>query len=332
MASSQGLYELSLSGQLSLVNTTTGKRSPIGAPLTTSGWVMPADGCSPTAVDTTGKWIYTWARNATAVAAAAATAAVTPPWWVLGVELLSGMVRKAYPLPAVFPPDLPACAHAIAADSGWHAYVALITRDTSPRLVTYRFTFTWPYSNEVVSIVDADVGELVFGAAVDTPSAAVTNTTLWLRMLTDGILGVDLVTQAPSRRLPVPAARGVPLGLQYDTFGARRVTYVPLVVGGGDPAVLAYYEDAGTGTPELVVPDGAVTYAAPAHPCYAALAGDLRNMTVVTRLGSLLSVRLADSVTMEQVDGWCLPVTAMGADQGAAIPCPLFVAYEPLVF
>ena len=76
------------------------------------------------------------------------------------MELRDGSVRKAYPLPAAFPPGLPACAHAVAEDGGWHAYVAAVTRGASPRLLMWRFEFTWPFSNETLPLLDVPLAAL----------------------------------------------------------------------------------------------------------------------------------------------------------------------------
>lgn len=140
-ATAQGLYFTNSSTeQLLLVDFATGKTVPDGPGLASQGFQVPS--CTPSAIDTTGKWYYTLAKNASHPG----------PWIAIAAELVGGNIRKAYPLPALFPPQLDACDHTITADGSWHAYISAVTPDN--RLVSGRFLFTWPQSDEYVQIAN----------------------------------------------------------------------------------------------------------------------------------------------------------------------------------
>lgn len=302
--SSQGFYLLAAkSATLLLTDLESGAQTPLGTGLP-PGLQAPSD-CTPTAIDQTGKWAYTFAR--------APGAPSSTPWSVVSMELRDGSVRKEYALPAAFPPELPACAHALAEDGGWHAYVAAVTRDRAPRFVLWRFTYTWPFSNESVPLVDVPLSALGMGAAPPTLTLAVSNFTAWLA-LEKGLVGVDLSTNEPSRRLPI--AGGPVQGLQYDVAGVPRKVVAVLAEDGHASSLLSFV-DTGAGTPEVQrVPTARV---APGAAGWVALANDKSALVVLT--GSR-AVALA-------LDGGAVVgnVSACGG-----LGCPIACVYQPFVF
>ena len=302
-SASQGFYLIQpRTAQLLLTDLTTGAQMPLGAGLP-APWEAPPD-CTPTAIEQTGKWAYTFARPAGGAPGA--------PWSVVAMELRDGSVRKAYALPAAFPPALPACAHALAEDGGWHAYVAAVTQDSQPRLLLWRFTFTWPFSNESMPLLDVPLAALGMGAAPRTLTLVVSNFTAWLA-LEGGLVGVDLATRLPSRRLPTARGAAV-LGLQYDLATPRRV--VGVLVHGPSTSLIAF-TDTGEGVPEVQsVPTAAVALGAAG---WAALAND-RGELVVLEGGRALALALDSGAVAGNV-------SACSAG-GCAIAC----VYEPFVF
>jgi hypothetical protein len=307
-ASSQGLYTIEpFTGQLMLVNWTSALRTPIGGGIASLGWKVPAD-CTPTAVDTTGKWLYTFARRQDAPDSA--------PWSVLSLELRDGTIRKVYELPHAFPPALDACEHTLAEDGGWHAYVLAVTRDAAPRLIVYRFTYTWPASNESSLLLDAPLATLTAGQG-PALAAAVTNFTAWVA-LSNGLLGIDLVTLAATRVLPVKQG-SVLVGLQYSTFGAPRLTYGILVSSSSADTSIVSFADTGAGTPAL---SAAVVTGEPVAPDTAnrvALLSDRKALSVVSA---------GELVTLDVQSGAVLGRLRACVDRA----CPVAIAYEPLVF
>lgn len=303
---SQGFYLLApKTAQLLLTDLSTGAQTPICGGLDPLAWEAPAD-CTPTAVEQTGKWVYTFARAPGAPPGA--------PWSVVAMELRDGSVRKAYALPAAFPPDLPACAHAVAEDGGWHAYVAAVTRGASPRLIMWRFEFTWPFSNASAPVVDVPLSALGLGGAPATLTLAVSNFTAWLA-LEGGLVGVDLATLAPSRRLPLAGGVAV-AGLQYDFAGLpRRV--VGLATSRGGDASLFSFVDVGAGVPR--VESTPTARVAPGAAGWAALANDKDALVV---LGGGRAVALA-------LGGGAVAANVSACAAGA---CPIACAYEPFVF
>ena len=304
-AASQGFYLLApRTAQLLLTDLATGAQTPLGTGLP-APWEAPSD-CTPTAIEQTGKWAYTFARPA--------GAAPGTPWSVAAMELRDGSVRKAYALPAAFPPALPACAHALAEDGGWHAYVAAVTQDSAPRLLLWRFTYTWPFSNESMALLDVPLAALGMGAAPRTLTLAVTNFTAWLA-LEGGLVGVDLATRLPSRRLPTARGAAV-LGLQYDlAVTPRRV--VAVLMDGPSTSLIAF-TDTGMGVPEVhSVP--AAARVAPGAAGWVALAND-RGQLVVLEGGRALALALDSGAVAGNV-------SACSAG-GCAIAC----VYEPFVF
>jgi hypothetical protein len=295
-----------VTGQILLLNATSNERLPIGTGLAAQGWATPAD-CTPTAIDTTGKWIYTFARRLGAPSSS--------PWSVLSMELRDGSIRKIYSLPAQFPPTLAACEHALAEDGGWHAYVSAVTvRAAEPRLLMARFTFTWPASNESALLLDAPLAGLGLGSAPAVLSSAVTNFTCWVT-LTGGLVGLDLLTLQPSRRLPLASGSAL-AGLQYDISGAQRLTY-GLLLGSDGGSSIASFADSGAGVPALA----AVATAEPAAldvANRAALLNDQGALSVASA-GQVLTLRLADGAVLARVPA-------------CASSCFTAMAYEPFVF
>lgn len=306
------------SGQLSRVDQSSGSLTPIGLGLASLGWALPADGCSPSAIDTTGKWIYVLARNGSAAAA---------PWWALGVELADGTVRKAYALPAAYPPALRACEHALSADGSWHGYISAITRDSAPRLLITRCTFTWPASNECDAVADLAVLPLGLGSGAATPMSAATNSTLWVS-LAGGLVGVglDAAQRAPPRLWPLPAQASIVGGLLYDVAGAQRVTYFLMQTAAG-AVRLARFVDTGVGALEVGFIPGAAP-SAPVAPNFVALLTDKKAMAFLSGAGALVTIDLEDTSVVGEVDAWC-----GGAEAGGeSLACPLLIEYQPFVF
>jgi len=327
-ASSQGLYLIApTTGQLLLVNQSDGTRSPVGPGLAALGWVVPAD-CTPTATDTTGKWVYTFARRSSAPPA-------TTPWSVLSLELRDGSIRKEYELPPAFPPSLAACEHGLAEDGAWHAYISAVTRDAAqpPRLVVWRFTYTWPASNESAPLVDMPLAALGMGdAPVGTLSTTVTNFSWWIS-LADGLAGIDLLTLAPSQTLPLsPGQAGARVeGLQYDISGEPRVTYGVLVSAAGQTSVLSFVDAGGSGT---IQPAGLLPTSVPAAP-------DVANSVALVNDHGALAIVSNNTIVTLDLNGTLLSrVPACSGDgggggdgnRGGRGGCPIAVAYEPFVF
>jgi hypothetical protein len=310
-ASSQGLYIMQpTTGTIELVNYTSNARTPVGTGIGALGWEVPSD-CSPTAIDTTGKWMYVMARNASG-----------SPWSVVSVELRDGSIRKVYELPSSFPPTLGACEHTITEDGDWHAYVsAAVNVDGVVRLVVWRFTFTWPDSDETVPVLDVPVASLGMGEALPVPISVVTNVTLWVG-LSDGLVGVDLATNASSRRLPLPAGSAWSR-LQYDISGAVRRTYALSTTTTAGPTgprnvtAIVSFVDNGSGIPKVEststsepVPPSAVGSVA--------LINDHSAIAVASG-GSLITLGLDGTVQSS------VPLCVGGT-------CPIGLAYQPFVF
>jgi hypothetical protein len=346
-ASSQGLWAVQPgTGQLVLIDPTSGSTTPVGVGLAALGWAVPTDGCSPTAIDTTGKWLYVLVRNASSAAMISSRDDV--PWTIVSVELRDGTIRKSYPLPPTFPPSLPACAHALTEDGGWHVYVSAVpvTPGAGPTLVVGRFTMTWPDSNEYVAVASVAVQPLGLGSPVPVPVSVVTNFTVWVT-LSGGLVGVDLASGAPSRSLPLGPGQAL-VGLQYSV--AQDTAYGLLVVSNGTAAggagfagaegaaapsalgvaaspsvAVATFVDTGAGVPQVALaPTGAA--AAPYRP---------NLVTLLTDKAAIASVSAAsgDLVTVG-TDGQGATVTPLGCHvgPGGGGGCPLLIAYEPFVF
>lgn len=303
-ASSQGLYILQPStGTIELLNYTSNSRSPIGPGISTLGWQVPND-CSPTAIDTTGKWMYVMARNTS-----------DSPWSVISVELRDGSIRKVYELPPSFPSSLLACEHTIAEDGDWHAYVSAVVKvDNDPRLIIWRFTFTWPDSNETIQMLDTPVASLGMGEPLPVPISIVTNVTLWFG-LSNGLIGVDLTTNTSSRRLPLPAG-STWSRLQYDISGAVRRTYAISTSSSNSTAIVSFVDN-GSGIPEIESTSTAVPVP-PNAVGSVALLND-RSAIAVASKGSIITLGL-DGIIQSSVEECVNDI------------CPIGLAYQPFVF
>ena len=323
MGALQGLYAVGpAAGQLARVNQSSGALAPIGAGLASQGWALPGDGCSPSAIDTTGKWIYVLARNASAPPAAS-------PWWALGVELVDGTVRKAYALPQAYPPSLRACDHALAADGSWHGFLTAVTRGSEPRLLVTRCTYTWPSSDECEQVADMAVLPLGLGAGAATPTSAATNFTLWVS-LAGGLVGVSLQEPgAPPRVWALPPQASIVGGLQYDVAGAQRATFFLMKTGAG-AVRLASFIDTGAGALAVALVPGAAP-SAPVAPNFVALLSDRKALALLDAAGALVTVDVEQTRVVARVDGWCSS-SAGGGGGGQGGVCPLLLEYQPFVF
>lgn len=262
----QGLYAmLPESGQLLLVDWLTGNATKVGVSLAEQGWLVPE--CTPAAIDPTGKWWYSLARNA--------SLGPSSPWNVVSTWLVDGTTRTAAPLPDVFPPDLPACAHALFADGGWHVFTAAeIPSAGGYRAIATLSDFTFPYPPHSWTLVlNASEAALGAGRLLMPPSIAATASTLWISG-TWGVAGASLQARlvrsaradsplAPGRLLPLPAGDEL-AGLQVNPSGRvfgllrsqsgralRRSGMRPGVGALFDEARVAYFDDSGSGTPTL---------------------------------------------------------------------------------
>ena len=239
------------------------------------------------------------------------------------LELRDGSIRKEYELPAAFPPSLAACEHGLAEDGAWHAYISAVTRSSAaqaPRVVVWRFTYTWPASNESVPLIDVPLAALGMGdAPAGALTTAVTNFSWWIS-LSDGLAGVDLQTLAPSQTLPLASGEaGARIeGLQYDISGEPRATYGVLTTAAGRTSVLSFVDAGGSGaiTAETIAPTSVP--AAPDAANRVALVNDLGAIAIVAN-GSILTL---------DVNGTLLSRAPACGEGG----CPVAIAYEPFVF
>jgi hypothetical protein len=311
-ASSQGLYIISPPfGQLTLVNYTSNERINIGRGISSLGWDIPHD-CSPTAIDTTGKWMYVFARNSSVPSPS--------PWHVLSIELRDGSIRKDYALPPIFPPTLSACEHSISEDGGWHAYVTAVTRGaTIPHLIMWRFTYTWPFSNESSLLIDVPLSSLDMGLSGPVLTSAVTNFTAWLS-LEKGLVGLDLTTLLPSRRLPITEGCNLS-GLQYSISGQVRRTYGLLNCNESNETFIADFVDRGSGIPILSTIRTAI-------PTPLQVANRVALLNDYQGGGAITLATNESLVTLNLLHGTV--VATISACKGES--CPIACAYEPLVF
>ena len=297
-----------------LVNYTSNERTAIGKGISVLGWEVPKD-CSPTAIDTTGKWMYIFARNASVPSPS--------PWHVLSLELRDGSIRKDYALPPIFPPSLSACDHAISEDGGWHAFVTAVTVGaTIPHLIMWRFTYTWPFSNESSLLLDIPLSSLGMGnTSGPVLTSAVTNFTAWLS-LEKGLIGLDLTTGLPSRRLPITDECNLS-GLQYSISGQVRRTYGLLNCNGGNETFIANFVDQGSGIPVLTtVRTDIPTPLQVAN--RVALLNDYPGGGAIT----LATTTNESLVTLSLLQGTV--VATVPACEGKI--CPIACAYQPFVF
>lgn len=303
-AYSQGLYVLQpLTGAIELVNYTSNTRTPVGTGIAHFGWHVPLD-CSPTTIDTTGKWMYVMARVAD-----------DSPWSVISMELRDGSIRKVYELPPSFPPSLCACDHSIAEDGDWHAYVSAVTNaGAEPRLVVWRFTFTWPDSNETVPVLDTTLASLGMGSALPVAISVVTDFTVWLG-LTAGFVGVDLATNNASRRLAI-AAGTTWSRPSYSTVGAVRRTYAISTSASNSTAIVSFVDD-GSGTPAVQ----STATAKPAPPDGAGFVALLDDRSAIAEISDGAIVTFGLDGSLQSAVQACVNDT-----------CPIALAYEPFVF
>jgi hypothetical protein len=197
--------------------------------------------------------------------------------------------------------------------------VAAVTRDAVPRLVVYSIEYTWPFSNDTLALLDAPVDAFGLGRApVGGPAASVSNFTIWVA-LERGLVGVDVQTRLPSRRLPVAPGAAL-VALQYDISGAPRRVYGVLVASGGASATLVNFVDGGAGVPAVRVVGAAGACAAPRGSGAAAICGDVGTLALLTDGGALVTLGLGDGVLRSSV-----PACINGS-------CPAAIVCEPFVF
>ena len=325
-ASLQGLYTLlPPSGQLALLNTTTGAATPVGQPLTAYGWVPSVD-CSPSAIDTTGKWMYVLARNNTG----------DGPLAVVSLELADGSIRAANTLPDRLPATLSPCDIAFAADGTWHVYLAAAVGDS---LVAYAYAFAPPYQEGFALVADVPTADLALGTPLPVPAAAVTYSTLWVA-LSDGLAGFSLgaaPTNATNvngtlRSLPISSATPV-AGLGFD-HKSDNVTAVLLLTPAGDGATLSSFVDVGAGTPTLT-PAGTGSGAGtpplppPTSPAAFALLTDKAALALLTSNNSVLVIAAATNGSLLSTAAVC---SSPSLRSDAPSSCPLTLSYEHFVF
>ena len=313
----QGLYiTLPASGQMQLVDPTTGGTTNDGAPLASQGWLVPP--CTPSAIDPTGKWYYTLARNA--------SLGVRSPWNIVSAWLDGGNTRTAFPLPAYFPVDLAACDHALSADGGWHVFVAVeLPLPAAPQdstILAGNADFTFPQPPHAFEVVlNASNAELGVGHLVSPPSIAATATTLWLAGR-DCVAGVALQPGVSERRLPLPYGQefiGLHASPSGDVYGLLR---------NASAAFVASYVDSGSGTPVLSQTRD------PLPPLFAttpgirvALMTDKASLALLSPSGLLLTANATSGGVVRSVQLAC----SIGGLQGGG-PCPASMAYESFVF
>ena len=299
-ASSEGLYALLPGGQLALLNTSSGQPARVGPSLAAQGFTVPD--CSPSAIDSTEKLFFTLARNA--------SAAPSSPWLLVAAGLADGAVRLALALPPAFPPGLGACAHALSTDGSAHAFVAAFP-GAPPRLLAGVITYAGP-AHGYAALADAPTQPLGVGLPLAAPTCAATATALWVA-LAGGLARVNVAHGGVDGVLPTPQAQTLS-SLQYDKAGLRR-TY-GLLAAGGSATALASFDDAGAGTPALLVE--APGAPAAARPALVALQSDRGTLVVATAGGELVTVDLATGA----------PASHAPLPPGGLVA----LAYEPFVF
>ena len=313
------------------VNWTTGETVAVGKPLAASGFKLEL--CAPSAIDPTGKWIYTLARpvhdgasstwhaldnNSNALAQAANTTVNTTAHTLLAMELADGTVHTTrQPLPAeYFDPKADACAHALATDGGWNAYVtAVVGMGATARLRTVQMSaLDWPGQPPPPPpklIADVAVAKLGLGDAASTPTGTIDSDNVMWVTLSGGAAGLSLDTGAYTSRVPVPDGSALTALQGFGTvYGLLTNSDGHTVVASFDPGVTPTLR-AGT----VVVP-GPVAHGATA----AALLSDKQGIALITESGHLVTTDL---------DG--RSVSTAPACKGAE-GCPAAINYEPFVF
>ena len=245
-ASLEGLYGLSPGdGQMYFINSTSGEETPVGSSLKSKGFSV--DECTPTDLDTTGKWMYTLGRNISQGASA--------PLVLLAMQLVDAELHPArYSLPQVagFNPNATACEHTIVAGYGWMAYV---TASVNDRIRTFGFMCDhsfWkaceliPGASTPVLVVNEPFAQFDLGGLPTVASSALDDTNrMWVQM-ERGAVGipmklrnrttVDRVATAPDGKTFTGFQRG---------FGSGRIYGV--LASSADPSesVVGYIETGG---------------------------------------------------------------------------------------
>jgi hypothetical protein len=324
-ASQQGLYiSIPDSGQLQSVDWITGNTSCIGTPLARQGWIVP--NCTPSAIDPTGKWFYTLARNSS-------NPSRTSPWYIVSAWLADGSTRTAAPLPPSFPSELGACDFALTSDGGWHVYIAVqVSGGTSPASVSVLagiadFTFPVPPHSFTV-LVNTSIVQLGIGSLLLPPSIASTPSTLWIAGQR-GIAGVPLAVPAGSphpRRLILPSGEQFG-GLHSSPSGRVYGVLSRLLPNGTVSTALASLMDTGTGTPLLVASPHALPppfNVTGADSVLTALMTDKSSIALLTSRGELATANASSG----QIQSFAHIVCC----DKAPGPCPSSMSYESFVF
>jgi hypothetical protein len=300
----QGLYMTQpVTGQMQMIDWMKGNITNIGPTLASQGWIIPD--CTPAAIDTTGKWYYTLARNSSLGASS--------PWVVVAARLIDGTVRKSEPLPPSFPASLLACQHTFTADGSWHVFISAVYTNSSTgvdTLISGRYTFTWPWTQEYVEMAHVPVSSLKMGSGVAIPSSVVTEFHLWIQ-LERGLVGINLTSLKIDRQLQLDDGYAL-TGLQYD----RSVLYSTYGILNNETAsVLASFVDNGVDQPVLNI--GKINLPPQAQVGLGALLNDKTEYAIVSGV-NLTTVDLAGNIVAS------VPVCLSG--------CPSSLAYEPFVF
>jgi len=184
-------------------------------------------------------------------------------------------------------------------------------------LVVLRLTYTWPFSNESVPVLTVPLAALGLGTGPPVLTSAATNFSVWIG-LTGGLVGVDIVSRLPSRRLPLTPGDAL-VGLQYDISGEERRTYGVLVNGRSGATSIVSFLDSGAGVPALA----GIPTALPATPDFA------NRVAILNDKGALLVISRGNITTFSLQDGRVL--ASAPACAGVDL-CTIACAYEPFVF
>ena len=314
------------------VNWTTGEKVAVGKPLAASGYTLEA--CAPSAIDPTGKWIYTLARLAhhgnswhasrggnTAIArssGAVGSAANTTAHILLAMELADGTIHTTrQPLPTeYFDPKVNACGHALATDGGWNAYVtAVVGAGATARLRTVQMSaLDWPGQPPPPPpklIADVAVAALGLGNAAPTPTATIDSDNVMWVTLSGGAAGLSLNTQTHTSRVPSPPGTALTALQGFGTvYGLLTNADGRTVVASFAPGVAPTLRVGTVGVP------GPVAHGATA----AALLSDKQSIVLVTDSGRFVTTDLEGR-----------SVGTAPACNGIK-GCPAAINYEPFVF
>lgn len=302
-AALEGLYILTApEGQLMKLNWTSGERVPVGKPLSAAG--LRLQDCVPTAIDPTGKWIYTLATP---------TNSSSQQLELVAMQLGDGTLHpsKAPLSPATFPNMSRACAFTLASDGGWNAYVSA---QVGSRLRTVLLSVEqWPGKEppppEV--ILDVPLDELGLGGSLSIPASTIDgDTVLWIT-LEHGVAGLSLANKTIDRSVMVPKGKTLTAVQGYGTMYA--------LLSDTDGTVLASFSDDGP-TPDLhsgsIHINGIVAH----NQTSFAFLSDKGACVFMTTDGNLVTIDLTGK-----------PLgTTHACVQGHG--CPAGMAYEPFVF